>query len=84
MSIEALAMAGVDYMKCDIDVEKWERCGEKQPPSHLLAEGNVPSNEIFMEKDKLIRARIQEWAKAVASMKTTTHFDQMGEIHLAG
>ncbi|KAI8030559.1 hypothetical protein LOK49_LG01G02301 [Camellia lanceoleosa] len=57
MSIEALAMAGVDYMECDIDLEAWERCGQEQPPSYLLAEKHS-SNHQNVKKgttdDKLI------------------------------
>ncbi|KAI7979887.1 AP-2 complex subunit alpha-2 [Camellia lanceoleosa] len=57
MSIEALAMAGVDYMECDIDLQAWERCGQEQPPSYLLAEKHS-SNHQNVKKgtadDKLI------------------------------
>ncbi|KAM0971219.1 hypothetical protein ACFX13_019440 [Malus domestica] len=39
MSIEALAMAGADYMECGINFEEWERNdGVQDPPSHLLAD----------------------------------------------
>ncbi|KAK2651800.1 hypothetical protein Ddye_011656 [Dipteronia dyeriana] len=38
MSIEALAMAGVDYVEWGLDVEEWEREDSELPPPHLLAE----------------------------------------------
>ncbi|KAH1113682.1 hypothetical protein J1N35_007060 [Gossypium stocksii] len=41
VSIEALAMAGVDYNEWGLDVEKWEDDDDSQcPPPHLLAEEN--------------------------------------------
>ncbi|KAF2293036.1 hypothetical protein GH714_035567 [Hevea brasiliensis] len=36
VSIEALAMAGMDYLEWGMDVQEWER--EEPPPPHLLAE----------------------------------------------
>ncbi|KAK8716499.1 hypothetical protein V6N13_043806 [Hibiscus sabdariffa] len=40
MSIEALAMAGVDYEVCGIEFEVWEHEELEQPPPYLLAEPN--------------------------------------------
>ncbi|KAA3457385.1 protein SENSITIVE TO PROTON RHIZOTOXICITY 1 [Gossypium australe] len=41
VSIEALAMAGVDYNEWGLDIEKWEGDDESQcPPPYLLAEEN--------------------------------------------
>ncbi|KAG8497353.1 hypothetical protein CXB51_008622 [Gossypium anomalum] len=41
VSIEALAMAGVDYNEWGLDIEKWEGDDDSQcPPPHLLAEEN--------------------------------------------
>ncbi|MBA0707154.1 hypothetical protein Golax_019228, partial [Gossypium laxum] len=41
VSIEALAMAGVDYNEWGLDIEKWEDDDDSQcPPPHLLAEKN--------------------------------------------
>lgn len=37
-SIEALAMAGVDYHICNVDFEEWEHEDMEPPPPHLLAE----------------------------------------------
>ncbi|GMI67942.1 hypothetical protein HRI_000463500 [Hibiscus trionum] len=37
VSIEALAMAGVDYMEWGMDIEEWE-CDHELPPPHLLAD----------------------------------------------
>lgn len=39
ISIEALAMAGVDHVEWGMDVEEWEREDvESEPPLHLFAE----------------------------------------------
>uniref|UniRef100_A0A7N2M109 Uncharacterized protein n=1 Tax=Quercus lobata TaxID=97700 RepID=A0A7N2M109_QUELO len=38
MSIEALAMAGADYVECGINLEALERSGWEQTPPHLLAD----------------------------------------------
>ncbi|PPR88745.1 hypothetical protein GOBAR_AA31936 [Gossypium barbadense] len=41
VSIDALAMAGVDYNEWGLDIEKWEDDDDSQcPPPHLLAEEN--------------------------------------------
>ncbi|KAL7255042.1 hypothetical protein ACSBR1_009245 [Camellia fascicularis] len=80
-------MAGVDYMECDIDLEAWERCGQEQPPSYLLAEkhsSNYQNVKKGITVDKLIiingelvmRAKILEWAMAVASMKNASGFEK--------
>jgi hypothetical protein len=37
MSIEALAMAGMDYRESGIKLEEWEKSGLEQPPLHLVA-----------------------------------------------
>ncbi|KAK7858272.1 hypothetical protein CFP56_013028 [Quercus suber] len=38
MSIEALAMAGADYVECGINLEALERSEREQTPPHLLAD----------------------------------------------
>ncbi|MFQ6625165.1 hypothetical protein Gotur_003993 [Gossypium turneri] len=41
VSIEALAMAGVDYNEWGLDIERWEDDDDSHcPPPHLLAEEN--------------------------------------------
>ncbi|GFY87420.1 hypothetical protein Acr_05g0010590 [Actinidia rufa] len=77
-------MAGVDYMKCNIDLEKWERCRDEQPPSYLLAEKMIPRDDEILENDgdKVVRARIQEWAKAVASMRSTAPCFEIRKINI--
>ena len=37
ISLEALAMAGVDYIEWGMDIEEWER-DDELPPPHLLAD----------------------------------------------
>ena len=44
MSIEALAMAGIDCIKCTIDLEEIEHIDVEKTPQYLLAEQN-PSTE---------------------------------------
>lgn len=46
VSIEALAMAGVDYMEWGMDIEESERDDEEElPPPHLLADDNDEEEE---------------------------------------
>lgn len=74
MSIEALAMAGVDCRECGIDVELWESGGmEEQPPVYLLAEKISGSVEVERkgrsdQKERMVQAKILQWAKVVASL----------------
>ncbi|XVE86789.1 hypothetical protein DITRI_Ditri18aG0062100 [Diplodiscus trichospermus] len=44
VSIEALAMAGVDYVEWGMDIEEWERDDELSPP-HLLADEKEAEEE---------------------------------------
>lgn len=89
MSIEALAMAGIDYRECSIKLEEWERGGfYQQPPPHLLAEQNnfgIEVEKVGVDADissvangECMKARIREWAKAVAAVnqiETVLHFE---------
>ncbi|KAJ4956357.1 hypothetical protein NE237_013140 [Protea cynaroides] len=45
MSMEALAMAGADYLECNIDLHRWE-CRQKldPPPPHLIAHAGRSKN----------------------------------------
>ena len=75
MSIEALAMAGADYMECGIDLQGWETGGSTQPPPYLLVE-NIPGPEAGTKcnddkqkaNEERVKAQMREWAKAVAAM----------------
>jgi len=60
MSIEAMAMAGKDYKECCITLEE---CDPQQPPLYLVAE----PNELVKVAAVKIKAKIRDWAKAVAS-----------------
>ena len=83
MSIEALAMAGADYMECDINIEALERCGSEQPPPYLLADQQYLSIEVHRKGDdkksvdngEVVKAKMREWAKAVASKKNALQFE---------
>lgn len=41
VSLEALAMAGADYLEWDMDVEEWEQKDLEPPLPHLLVEEEV-------------------------------------------
>ncbi|XWS41583.1 hypothetical protein CRYUN_Cryun17cG0094300 [Craigia yunnanensis] len=49
VSIEALAMAGTDYIEWGMEIEEWEH-EELEPPPHLLAE--EAEEEIFQKNVK--------------------------------
>ena len=54
VSLEALAMAGVNYLESGMDIEEWERQDLGPPPSHLLAEEEEEEEEekgMFQEKN---------------------------------
>lgn len=78
MSIEALAMAGIDHTVCSIKLEEWENGDLQQPPPHLLGEknysievGKVVAGVSMAKEEECIKARIRGWAKAVAAMNET-------------
>lgn len=83
MSIEALAMAGMDYAESGIRIEEWEDEGvEEKPPLYLIADHHHHHHLCSIEEDqedkrkreinymanKKLKARMRKWAKAVASM----------------
>jgi hypothetical protein len=45
VSLEAFAMAGMDYLEFAVDAEEWEQ-DLVQPPPHLLVEEEEPGEEI--------------------------------------
>ncbi|KAK8652817.1 hypothetical protein V6N13_126840 [Hibiscus sabdariffa] len=49
VSIEALAMAGVDYKDWGMYIEEWER-DDELPAPHLLADADGEEEEEFMRK----------------------------------
>lgn len=72
MSIEALAMAGADYIKCGINLQELEREDLEKTPQHLLAEQRHRNKSEENERDKMPLEKWQEmkedmeaWAKAV-------------------
>ncbi|KAL2241005.1 UNVERIFIED_CONTAM: hypothetical protein Sindi_0741700 [Sesamum indicum] len=82
MSIEALAMAGVNCMEISISLEKLELGFFYDPPSYLtVAEENIDQNRScrvedddadhhsVLQNEEKIKVKIMEWAKAVASVK---------------
>ncbi|KAJ0018347.1 hypothetical protein Pint_12245 [Pistacia integerrima] len=77
MSIEALAMAGVDYAECGIYVEAWEHGGLEQIPAYLLAEQRLSTkneqkrSEVLVVNEQWLKEKMLEWAKAVASVNQT-------------
>ena len=73
MSIEALAMAGADYLQCSINLEMLEGLGTEETPAYLLAEEDLQTPVIKTSIDDLVSksedfaARIVGMAKAVIS-----------------
>ncbi|CAL2266894.1 unnamed protein product [Prunus armeniaca] len=77
MSIEALAMAGADYMECGINFEEWEsNDGLKDPPPYLLADEQSFDVDQFLRTksgaDDMLafdsdytKRKLLEWAKSV-------------------
>ncbi|KAG2716659.1 hypothetical protein I3760_03G137200 [Carya illinoinensis] len=98
MSIEALAMAGIDYKECSIKLNEWEKGGfyQQPPPPHLLAEQNFGIHEVekvpadadtSVANGECVKAWMREWAKAVAAMnqkqiETVLRFE-MGAVLVA-
>ncbi|KAK9949569.1 hypothetical protein M0R45_005086 [Rubus argutus] len=76
MSIEAFAMAGMDYTKSGIDLEELEYGASEQPPPYLLAEqslrsgvqnntdGKTDTTMAAVDEEEM-KARMRTWAKAV-------------------
>ncbi|KAI4345252.1 hypothetical protein L6164_012391 [Bauhinia variegata] len=76
MSIEALAMAGADYMDFPVDAGSSERSSKLVP--HLLADAyaeqdlsacsyKVLNSSLRLElHDKWLKTKIREWAKAAS------------------
>ncbi|KAL2955239.1 hypothetical protein AAZX31_18G016100 [Glycine max] len=79
MSIEAMAMAGMDYKECAITLE--ECYPQQQPPMYLVAE---PNNELVnVAAVEMMKAKIREWAKAVASTsKQQIIADEKCKVHV--
>lgn len=79
MSVEAYAMAGMDYAKSGIDLEELENGAWKEPP-YLLSEQSLSygvqiqnntaskADTTMADKEEEMKARLRAWAKAVASM----------------
>lgn len=81
MSIEALAMAGVDYKVCGIEFQVWEHEELEQPPPYLLAE---PNTGRYVEKTTISSSRSSKFwvdellvkAKMVESVPTIAPMNQ--------
>ena len=85
MSIEAVAMAGADYMECGIDLQGWETGGSTQPPPYLLVE-NIPGTEAGTKcsddkqkaNEERVKAKMREWAKAIAATNRSLMQSEFG------
>lgn len=71
MSVEALAMAGADYVECGIDLNLLDSRDREDPPPYLLADdafkkGHDDSSDGERYKDKEMKERLIAWAKYVA------------------
>lgn len=70
MSIEALAMAGADYVECGIDLDLLDSRDREDPPPHLLADdafekGHDDSSDGEWYEDKGMKERLIAWAKYI-------------------
>ena len=65
MSVEALAMAGIDYNKCDINLEEKEGKDKDHTPQYLLAEQNSNRSE-KNEKNMVVVENVQVKTNAEA------------------
>ncbi|OIT19711.1 hypothetical protein A4A49_40231 [Nicotiana attenuata] len=59
MSVEALAMAGADYNKCNVHLEDMEQRNSERTPQHLLADESEGGNRRHSQW-----SRGQAWRKA--------------------
>lgn len=75
MSIEAMAMAGMDYKESGINFEEWNCTCREQPPLHLEDDASscskVVNKGIVVEAERM-KEKLREWAKAVASNEKCT------------
>ncbi|GAB4847276.1 hypothetical protein Ancab_026320 [Ancistrocladus abbreviatus] len=78
MSLEALAMAGVDHTECSINVEAWERGELELLPLHLLAE-KLPCGNIKVTANSTKELAVDEdWLK----QKVGTKNDDKEEVYV--
>ncbi|KAI3412756.1 AB hydrolase-1 domain-containing protein [Psidium guajava] len=80
MSIEALAMAGVDHAECGIKWQNIISMDTESPSPHLLDEDDDAVNSVVdardyrrrrslgIDEDRRMKLKILVWAKYVASM----------------
>ncbi|KAL9371431.1 hypothetical protein Peur_036571 [Populus x canadensis] len=66
-SIEALAMAGVDYLIHNLDIEEWEEEELELPPPHLLAEEEEEEEEEKVERNSKDSFPICRWMEGNAT-----------------
>lgn len=65
MSIEALAMAGADYVECGIDLDLLDSRDREDPPPYLLADDAFEKGHDD-SSDGEMKERLIAWAKYVA------------------
>ncbi|BFG35487.1 hypothetical protein CerSpe_217610 [Prunus speciosa] len=77
MSIEALAMAGADYMEFGINFEEWEQKDSlKDPPPYMLADEQSSdvdqllktkgaADDILAFDNDYTKRKLLEWAKSM-------------------
>ncbi|KAF7834425.1 mitochondrial uncoupling protein 5-like [Senna tora] len=88
MSIEAMAMAGMDYKECGINFEDWDRHCRDQPPLYLQTGQSIcreVENHKSMDEDvEWMKHKLREWAKAVASKQESETIMSIEAMAMAG
>ncbi|KAK3030992.1 hypothetical protein RJ639_035743 [Escallonia herrerae] len=72
MSIEALAMAGVNYLEYGVDNDAWMGCGHEQPPPQPVEEQKLSTRVekksnagLVLHEEEQMKAKLRKWVKRV-------------------
>ncbi|XVF15110.1 hypothetical protein REPUB_Repub09cG0121100 [Reevesia pubescens] len=71
VSIEALAMAGTDYIEWGMGIEEWEQEELEFPPAYLLADEEEGEEEIIVR------------STTCSSSSSTSHFDLQSQLKVS-
>ena len=80
VSIEALAMAGIDYIEWGMDVDEWERFDVEPTPPHLLADDVDYDSEIAanlheeLKQKRNVKEKRPKWLSLILVVKAIMRF----------